>query len=193
MLTGSVFAMALSCPNPNQRPKTVCVFDSYLPLISLYDPHKGNASNAFAAANQMQYQGARAIADLIQMIYSSRPFGFDQATLSNILLDARRCNTRDGVTGALVCRQDIFLQLLEGPSDAVTQTFQRISKDDRHLEIKKRVSLTISTRMFGDWAMLHDPAKTWIWSPKDVSGGILERASQQDFLEVFENLAAKAE
>jgi len=140
----------------------------------------------------MPPQGAHIIADLIQMIYSSRPFGFDQAMLSNILLDARRCNTRDGVTGALVCRQDIFLQLLEGPSDAVTQTFQRISKDDRHLEIEKRVSLTISTRMFGDWAMLHARATTWIWSPKDISGDILERASQQDFLEVFENLAAKA-
>jgi len=51
--------------------------------------------------------GAIAISDLIQIIYSSQPFGFDEAMLSGILLDARRCNTRDGITGALVCRRDI--------------------------------------------------------------------------------------
>ena len=61
--------------------------------------------------------------DLIQLIYASRPFGFDDATLNAILMDARRSNPRHGITGALVCRSDIYLQLLEGPAAAVDSTF----------------------------------------------------------------------
>jgi hypothetical protein len=56
---------------------------------------------------------------LLQLVYASRPFGFDAGTLTAILFDARRCNTRDGITGALICRDDLFLQLLEGPEAAV--------------------------------------------------------------------------
>jgi hypothetical protein len=46
---------------------------------------------------------------ITQIIYASRPFGFDAALLAGILMDARRCNTRDGITGALICRDDLFL------------------------------------------------------------------------------------
>ena len=53
--------------------------------------------------------------DLIQLIYSSRPFGFDEATLNGILMFARRNNPREAITGALICRHDLYLQLLEGP------------------------------------------------------------------------------
>ena len=59
------------------------------------------------------------MSDLYQIIYRSRPFGFDETSLAGILLDARRCNTRDAISGALVCRHDIFLQLLEGPEAVV--------------------------------------------------------------------------
>ena len=56
---------------------------------------------------------------ITQIIYASRPFGFDAALLAGILMDARRCNARDGITGALICRDDLFLQLLEGPEEEV--------------------------------------------------------------------------
>ena len=39
--------------------------------------------------------------------------------LAGILSSARRNNPRDGITGALICRDDLFLQLLEGPEAAV--------------------------------------------------------------------------
>lgn len=135
--------------------------------------------------------GDIAIPDLIQLIYSSQPFGYDEATLNGILLDARRCNTRDDVTGALVCRQDIFLQLLEGPPAAVQSTFERIRRDDRHLEVIVRVSEPVQVRMFASWAMLHDPATTWMWTAQDISEGALDHASPADFRGVFERLADK--
>ena len=69
--------------------------------------------------------GSHALTDLIQLIYSSKPFGFDEATLSEILLTARRNNERDGITGALICRRDLYLQLLEGPQAAVEARYQQ--------------------------------------------------------------------
>jgi hypothetical protein len=136
--------------------------------------------------------GATAISDLIQIIYSSQPFGFDDAILSSILLDARRCNTRDGVTGALVCRHDIYLQYLEGPRPAVEAAVDRIRRDDRHLDVRVRLSEPIEERIFGDWAMLHDPAKTWIWPPEEIHGDILDRLAPQELLGVFKDLSEKA-
>jgi len=133
------------------------------------------------------------ITDLSQIIYVSQPFGYDAAILSNILLDARRCNERDGVTGALVCRHEIFLQLLEGPTAEVEATYARILRDDRHVSPRKLVSRSISRRMFADWAMLHDPAKSLIWSRQEIADGALDRATPSDVIKVFEALAENVE
>ncbi|MEM8802953.1 MAG: BLUF domain-containing protein [Pseudomonadota bacterium] len=127
--------------------------------------------------------------DTYQLIYSSRPFGYDQATLNGILLDARRLNTRDGITGALVCRHDVFVQMLEGSPEKVQDTYNRIRKDDRHVEVQLRYFGDSPARMFGDWAMLHDPARSWLWSEQEISQGALDRAGVADFKRVFSVLS----
>ena len=127
--------------------------------------------------------------DLLRIIYTSQPFGYDSGMLSGILLDARRCNQRDGLTGALVCRQDIFLQLLEGPRSAVEATYARIRRDDRHVDVKKRVLQPVSTRIFGQWAMHHDPAQTWFWNQAEVADGLPDTAGPEVFNRLFERLA----
>ncbi|MFN3846699.1 MAG: BLUF domain-containing protein, partial [Paracoccaceae bacterium] len=103
---------------------------------------------------------------LLQLTYASRPFGFDAVMLNAILFDARRCNARDGITGALICRDDLFLQLLEGPEAAVEAAYARIRADDRHIEVRQLTRRMIADdgRMFGAWAMRDDPATSWIWS-----------------------------
>jgi len=136
--------------------------------------------------------GVASISQLIQIIYSSRPFGYDDAMLNGVLLDARRCNARDNVTGALVCRQDVYLQLLEGPEAVVQATCDRIKRDDRHVEMIVRVTENVTERLFGDWAMFHDPAQSWIWSAQDISDGALDQASSEALKTVFETIAAKA-
>lgn len=128
--------------------------------------------------------------DLFRAIYTSRPFGFDEATLMGILMDARRLNARDGITGALICRADIYLQWLEGPEDAVRQAIGRIERDDRHLEVKVHVAERVAGRMFGEWAMLHDPAATWIWSKAEMDDGALDRATPAEITGFFTRLVA---
>lgn len=129
---------------------------------------------------------------LFQVVYASRPFGYDQSMLNGILADARRCNERDGITGSLVCRDDLYLQLLEGPTDLVTAAFERIAKDDRHLDVRRLLSGPAATRIFPNWAMRHDPARSWMWTPDQVADGAPERADRAEVLGVFQRIAVEA-
>lgn len=130
---------------------------------------------------------------LKQIIYASQPFGYDGALLSSILIDARRCNKRDGITGALVCRHDIYLQLLEGPADKVDAAYGRIMRDDRHVNPIQLVSRDASERMFGGWDMLHDPAKTWLWTEQEIADDVPSRTPAAEILALFETLRQKAQ
>ena len=126
-----------------------------------------------------------------RVIYASRPFGFDSGLLNGILLDARRLNARDAITGALICRDDIYLQLLEGPKDKVAATLERIKRDDRHLDLRLFLEGDVPERMFGEWAMLHDPAVTWIWPRAAVAKGAAENATPLEVEDVFRKLRDK--
>lgn len=122
-------------------------------------------------------------------IYSSRPFGFDDGTLYGILSHARQANPRVGITGALICREDVYLQLLEGPEDAVSKALDRIKRDDRHVEVKVHSEKTMSGRMFGKWAMLDDPAATWIWSRAEVTNDSIARTTTAEVEGFFQQLS----
>ena len=128
---------------------------------------------------------------LVQLIYASRPFGFDNATLNAILIEARLSNPRRQITGALICRADIYLQLLEGPETEVDSTFTRIAGDDRHLEVKVLYRMPAAKRLFPEWAMRDDPARSWIWTKREVTDGALLRTSPEDVLKIFERLVTE--
>lgn len=129
---------------------------------------------------------------LSQLIYYSQPFGFDDAMLDGILLQARRNNARDGLTGALIVRGDLYLQLLEGPAPALAATFAKIERDDRHLAVKRLALGAVDTRLFPDWTMRDDPAQSWLWNAREVSEGALDRAGVNDLVGVFARVAASA-
>ncbi len=125
-----------------------------------------------------------------QLIYMSQPFGFDDGILNGILSISRRNNVRDDVTGALVCRRDIYLQLLEGSEQAVEAAFARIATDDRHLVVERLSTAKRADRLFPDWAMRDDPASSWLWSEAEVGAGAVQAASQAEVVAVFERVAA---
>lgn len=132
------------------------------------------------------------IANLTQLIYASQPFGYDESTLNSILIDARTCNTRDDITGALVCRHDIYLQLIEGPSEQVEAAYTRITRDDRHAGVSRLVNRQVTDRMFGHWTMLHDPANSLIWTEDQIASGILDRTPEPEIVDMFESVARNA-
>ena len=125
---------------------------------------------------------------LMQLVYASSPFGFDNPTLNNILSVARRNNLWDGITGSLICRADLYLQMLEGPRQAVTSTFHRIMQDDRHLDVVLISCDDAKTRLFPDWHMRDDPAQSWMWTQNQIADGALDAASAEDVRAVFSRL-----
>ena len=128
---------------------------------------------------------------LTQLIYASTPFGFDDTMLKGILLDARRCNARDDITGALIVRHDLYLQLLEGPARLVKDCYARIRADDRHVEPRTLLTRSIKTRLFPGWAMRDDPAQSWVWTIEEVANGAVDRATEDETLGFFQRLAAQ--
>ena len=65
-------------------------------------------------------------------------------------------NRRDDVTGLLLFNSRRFLQVLEGPKDAVERIFARIYDDSRHRGVVKLREGAIVAREFGQWAMAYD-------------------------------------
>ena len=129
---------------------------------------------------------------LMQLVYCSQPFGYSLEILSAILVASRANNRKHDITGALICRSDIFLQLLEGPEQQVKNTYDAIQKDDRHVNVYNLINRPVEKRLFPAWAMKDDPVKTWMWSREQVSNGIVKSLSEAEVEEVFLKLSEEA-
>jgi len=64
-----------------------------------------------------------------------------------------------------------FLQVLEGPEDAVAAAFERISADPRHMALVVLRDRQIDHRSFGGWAML-------CRAPDQVDGALAKLVSE---------------
>lgn len=128
---------------------------------------------------------------LTQIIYSSKPFGFDASILDDILTVSRVLNSRADITGTLICRADMYLQLIEGPDAAIQATYNRIRGDDRHMEVNLLVSRDVTDRLFPNWAMRDDPVRSWMWTQAEVAAGAIKAATPPKILAIFERLASE--
>jgi hypothetical protein len=66
---------------------------------------------------------------------------------------AQRRNAQLGVTGMLVAFGEVFMQVLEGPSDAVRGLFGRIVADARHRDVILIRSHRVERALFAGWSM----------------------------------------
>jgi transcriptional regulator with XRE-family HTH domain len=73
--------------------------------------------------------------------------------LADILESSLRRNPSAGLTGALLAGSGRFLQVLEGPGEAVAQLFERIMQDSRHDNVVVIEHRPIRRRQFADWSM----------------------------------------
>ena len=96
-----------------------------------------------------------------QIIYSSEsatPMQTDD--LEEILGQARRNNAENGITGALVYVDGVFLQILEGDSPTIQQLMAKIATDVRHETMTVLKAGEVSAPMFADWKMAYVSAAT---------------------------------
>ena len=89
-----------------------------------------------------------------QLVYiSTMRMPMIEPEFEEILRVSRRNNGRDGVTGLLVVGRNRFLQLLEGPPEAVTATYARIRADKRHYAAVVIEGREVEQRACADWTM----------------------------------------
>ena len=93
--------------------------------------------------------------NLYRLVYHSRNCTGpgQEATVAEILARSRVNNSRMGVTGALLYRDGYFIQVLEGPCDAVEAVFERIQQDPRHDEVNLLMFGPVERRGFPVWSM----------------------------------------
>ena len=119
------------------------------------------------------------------IIYASTPFGFSRSDLDHILIKSRYNNDKNDITGALFCRDDLYLQYLEGPEKEIDLTFSKITEDDRHTEIQLLKSGISTRRLFANWAMKDDPVQSWMWTKEEIDNGVLENVTETEAMDIF--------
>jgi hypothetical protein len=93
---------------------------------------------------------------VFRLIYRSRnllPQEVRKAELGALFTQARGHNKTKGITGALLLRDDVFVQTLEGDEDDVQALLARIRTDPRHDSLEVLVTELASGRVFARWAM----------------------------------------
>lgn len=68
-----------------------------------------------------------------------------------IITRARASNERDGIGGTLVFTGAAFVQLIEGPAEAVEALWRRIQDDARHHSLKLFLDMTDDAAWFPEW------------------------------------------
>jgi hypothetical protein len=105
----------------------------------------------------MTEPAAAARADAVfHLIYRSRsliPDDRRKEELGVLFGDARSNNKRLHITGALLCVDDCFVQVLEGDETAVRGLYAHIAQDPRHDSVAELESGPIPQRVFSRWAM----------------------------------------
>lgn len=73
--------------------------------------------------------------------------------LQSILEKSKANNERDEISGILLYRGKMFLQLIEGSEAAVAKTFARVRTDSRHYDVGIMMKIETEARIFPHWTM----------------------------------------
>ena len=88
------------------------------------------------------------------LVYVSSAVGaLTEADLEAILAVSRDRNRQDDITGVLLYHDGNFMQCLEGESEKVHATYERICRDRRHTGTVVLIDAPITERSFSGWAM----------------------------------------
>lgn len=117
-----------------------------------------------------------------------------------IINESREHNKAKGITGKLVYRTGIFLQLLEGDKDEVQLLLGRILLDSkRHENIRILFNQPMKNRLFPEWSVVYknldnnalDLVNSIVpWQKLTGLSSQNNVVSNDDILSIFETLAA---
>jgi hypothetical protein len=86
------------------------------------------------------------------LVYASAiPSPLGPESVAQIRTAIARRNPVAGVSGRLLFSDGLFLQVLEGPPDAVRELFDVIRRDARHVRVVELFCLPVAERRYGDF------------------------------------------
>ena len=88
---------------------------------------------------------------LLYMSTASVPPG--ESVLVDILRVSQANNARMDITGLLLYQGGTFVQILEGPDDAVTTLYTKLGREPRHYALQTVLLQPIQERDFPNWSM----------------------------------------
>jgi len=91
---------------------------------------------------------------MLQVSYvsrSSEPMSSEQ--LLALLLQCRKNNAANAVTGMLLYKDRTFLQVIEGEDEIIDHLVELILDDPRHAQVQILSRKAISSRQYADWSM----------------------------------------
>ena len=116
---------------------------------------------------------------LVQLLYASRALVPVTGEVASSILEASFRNNRAvNVGGTLFVGAGYFMQCLEGPRDAVNDTYARILRDPRHSRLTLLQYERIVQRRYAGWAMNYI-------SEREAVHGILQRFMLEDRFDPF--------
>lgn len=124
----------------------------YVQGFHLYRPMEEDAFLARMAAGTV-IPGMGGVPLYFLLYVSSATHPMDRPQLDALLTQARAFNGAHGITGFLLYRDGLFMQMLEGTRDAVRALFERIRQDGRHRDVRVVVEGGLDQRVFPDWSM----------------------------------------
>lgn len=91
---------------------------------------------------------------MLSLIYVSTSVKLlNDEELLDILKTSRENNSSKDVTGLLLYKGGNFMQVLEGPDEAVEALYEKIKADPRHKDVNVLSREQISARQFPAWEM----------------------------------------
>lgn len=91
---------------------------------------------------------------VFSLVYASTTdHDWSQDELVELLTSSRARNVEHGITGLLLYRDCVFMQLLEGEEPSVRQLYANIVADKRHQDVDLLWTDDAVERRFADWTM----------------------------------------
>jgi len=92
--------------------------------------------------------------ELYHIAYISFSYkSLSEKELKDLLLEIRKKNADQKITGLLLYNNESFIQVVEGERKTLENLFERIKQDKRHDNIVKLIEEPITKRTFPDWSM----------------------------------------
>ena len=127
---------------------------------------------------------------LRRVIYVSEKVGSSEQDVTDIINASIQNNPSKNITGCLIEGKNSFLQILEGPYDAIKSLYKIISEDNRHTNVTRLCDESIETRLFSDWSMKSDNYNQIEWGDSNLNAGnfvnISADAAKNIFTRIFE-------